>query len=243
MTYSDEALKAYFDGTMPDAETEALELQLSIDDTLQHRLMALDPYAASVAETFQNLPGEARLNTLRASLPQSMPSSPNWLTGAAMAASVAIGIFVGSQILPSSQAEATGWRMEVARYQALYVPETVAYLGGDSEKIATELGRASKELNLDLDMAALAEIDDLTLRRAQVLGYEGQPLIQLVYTDPKGTPFALCIMSNAKGDQGPEILAGLATHTWATDSHGFILVGGDQQDKIDGLAQRLGLVL
>jgi len=90
-----------------------------------------------------------------------------------------------------------------------------------------------------LDSDALADVDNLTLRRAQVLGFEGQPLIQLVYTDPSGKPFALCIMSDAEGGEGPAILAGLATHTWKSKSHGFILVGGDQQSRVDDLAQHL----
>ena len=239
MSYSDETLKSYLDGALPDAEAEALEQAMSTDEALQRRLMALDSVAAPVAKTFQALPGEARLEGLRTSLPTAKPHTPRWWTGAAMAASVALGVLIGSQFLPSGSAEATGWRMEVARYQALYVPETVAYLGGDSEKLATEMARASQAVGLDLDIEALAEIDDLTLRRAQVLGFGGQSLIQMVYTDPKGTPFALCIMADAKGNQGAEILVGLATHTWESDTHGFILVGGDQQDKINDITKRL----
>jgi len=249
MTYTDKTLKAYLDGTLSEHESEAVELDLSADETLQRRLMALDSYAAPVSEAFKELPGQERLEGLRAILPQTMPtssapsSSSRWLIGGAMAASVALGVLVGSQFLPSGQAEPSGWRMEVARYQALYVPETVAYLGGDPDKLAVELERASNELSLDLDMAKLSEINDLTLRRAQVLGFEGKPLIQLVYTDPKGIPFALCIMSDAEGDQGSEILAGLATHTWESDSHGFILVGGDKLDVIDDLAGRMSQAL
>lgn len=239
MTYSDETLKSYLDGALPEAEAKALEQAMSTDEALQRRLMALDTFAAPVAETFQNLPGEARLESLRAALPTAKPQSPRWWTGAAMAASVAVGALVGSQFLPSGSTEATGWRMEVARYQALYVPETVAYLGGDPNKLATEMARASKAVGLDLDLEALAEVDDLTLRRAQVLGFEGQPLIQMVYTDPKGTPFALCIMADAEGSEGPEILVGLATHTWESGTHGFILVGGDQLDKINDITKRL----
>ncbi len=239
MTHTDEVLKSYLDGTLPETEAEALEEAMSTDEALQKRMMALDTVAAPVAEAFQNLPGEKRLESLRAALPTAQSQSPRWWTGAAMAASVAVGVLVGSQLLPSGSAEATGWRMEVARYQALYVPETVAYLGGDPDKLATEMARASKAVGLDLDLEALAEIDDLTLRRAQVLGFEGQPLIQMVYTDPKGTPFALCIMADAEGSEGPEILVGLATHTWESDTHGFILVGGDQQDKIDDITTRL----
>ena len=239
MTYSDETLKEYLDGSLTESAMGELEQAMSTDEKLQRRLMALDSVAVPVADAFKELPGEERLADLRAALPETKPQSPSWITGAAMAASVAVGILVGSQFLPSDRAEATDWRMEVARYQALYVPETVAYLGGDPDQLATEIGRASKAVGLDLDVAALAEVDDLTLRRAQVLGFEGQPLIQLVYTDPKGKPFALCIMSDAEGDEGSAILAGLATHTWESQTHGFILVGQDQQDKVDDIVGRL----
>jgi len=239
MTYSDETLKDYLNGALPDAESEAIELTISMDEALQRRMMALDPFATPVADAFQGLPGKERIESLRAALPQPTARTPRWWTGAAMAASVALGVVVGSQFLPSGQAEATDWRIEVARYQALYVPETVAYLGGDDEKLAVEMDRAADAVGLELDLDALVEVDDLTLRRAQVLGFEGQPLIQLVYTDPKGAPFALCIMSDAEGEKGPAMLAGLATHTWESDSHGFILVGGDQLDKVNGLAANL----
>jgi len=239
MTYSDETLKGYLNGALTETESEAVELSLSADIALQRRLMALDTASFPVAEAFKKLPGEERLQKLRATLPQQAPSKPRWLAGAALAASVAVGIFVGSQLSSSGTGVTNDWRVEVARYQALYVPETVAYLGGDPDKLATEIDRASKAVGYDLNLSTLAEVDDLTLRRAQVLGFEGQPLIQLVYTNEDGAPFALCIMPNPEGEEGPARLAGLATHTWKSGSHGFILVGGQEQGKVDDLVGRL----
>ena len=239
MTYSDATLKGFFDGTLSENETAAIEAALASDSALERRLMALDPHAAPVREAFEALPGKNRLDRLRPTVLPAQHATRRggpWYRGGAIAASLALGVVLGSQFLPTLYPDAADWRLEVARYQALYVPETVAHIESDEEKLISELARASNALALDLPLEAIAEVDGLRLRRAQVLGFEGQPLIQLAYTDAKGTPFALCIMPGPNGAQGAETLAGLSTHAWVTTSHRFILVGEAGQADISRFA-------
>lgn len=238
MTYSDETLTDYLNGTASAEDAAGIEAALETDQALERRLMALDTAFAGVADVFKGIPGTERLERLRADLPVETARPARWQGGAAIAASLALGVLVGSQFLPSQKSQAADWHLEVARYTALYVPETVAFLDAETDNLTVELGRASDALGLDLDLGTLAEVGDLTLRRAQILGFEGQPLIQLAYTDAAGAPFALCIMPDAKGTKGAQQLAGLATHAWGSGSHGFILVGGTSQDTINGLADQ-----
>ncbi len=240
MTYSDDILQRYLDGALSAAQTAELEATIADDPELQRRLMALDPFAESVADAFRGVPDETRLERLRAAIPDEAPRPLPWRSGAAIAASLAVGVMIGSQLLPAPRSDTADWRMEVARYQALYVPETVAHLDPASPDLETELARAARALSLDLALPDLREISGLQLRRAQVLGFEGKPLIQLAYTDASGTPFALCIMPGE--DRGyteqAEELAGLATYSWANSSYRFLLVGDRDQSEIETMARR-----
>ena len=237
MMCSDTMLNAYLAGAASAEDAARIEAALATDPALERRLMALDPSAAPVREVFAPLPGPKRLEALRAALPEAESAARRgpWRGGMAIAASLAFGVLIGSQMLSPLTATASDWRLEVARYQALYVPETVAYLDATPDTLAQEMARASEALDLVLPVEALQSVGGLQLRRAQVLGFEGQPLIQLAYTDAQGTPFALCIMPGQSGG-GAEKLAGLATHAWASDSHGFVLVGDGPQADVSRLA-------
>lgn len=239
MNFSEETLRQYLNGTATDAQAADIEAALGADPAFERRLMALDPCAGMVAEAFGALPGEERLERLRAAIPaehQHQRKALPWAMGTAIAASLAFGIVFGGQVWPGGQPEATDWRLEVARYQALYVPETVAHLSATETTLTTELGRAAAAVGLALPVDALANVEGLTLRRAQVLGFEGEALIQLAYTDAAGTPFALCIMPRMGDTDGEEMLAGLSTYSWAAQKHSFILVAGKPQAEVTRLA-------
>ena len=238
MTHSDESLRQYLDGNTTDEQAAAIEAALESDPALERRLMALDPYAGMVADAFGTLPGDERIKHLRAAIPAQQMNRRvlSWASGAAMAASLAFGVVFGAQVWPGGQSASADWRMEVARYQALYVPDTVAHLSSADGKLATELDRAAAAVGLSLPVDALANVEGLILRRAQVLGFEGEALIQLAYTDAAGTPFALCIMSRKDDGDGAETLAGMSTYSWTEQDHSFILVARNPQTEVSRLA-------
>ncbi len=83
------------------------------------------------------------------------------------------------------QTQEEGWRDVVANYQSLYVTETLAQV--DQQR--ADLKRLSGALGIDL--TALPEVEGLSFKRAQQLGFNGRPLAQLTFLTAEGGPVAL----------------------------------------------------
>lgn len=239
MSYADATLRAYLDGALPVEEAAALEAALEGDPDLERRMMALDFVAAPVRHAMETVPDPARLGTVMPEVAEPAPFRGLWalgggLAGAAIAAGVALVLVTSAPLAPTLD-----WRHEVARYQALYVPETVAHLDADPGLLDKQLDRASAAVGLDLQRAALDGLDGLELRRAQVLGFVGQPLVQMVYAAADGTPIAFCLMAGDDGVYDSETRAGLASVAWGSGDHQFLLIGGDDASQLGGVAKML----
>lgn len=234
MTLTDDMLHSYLAGTAPEPLARAIETAVETDRDLEARLMALDPMAAPTKDVFEMLPNSDRFGALEEILTPAAPTNSAvfgqwWATAAACAVAA---VALGWSLWP----ESPDWRMEVARYQALYVTETIEHLNSDPTLLSAQLQRAQDAIGAPLPQEALAGLDGLDLRRAQVLGFEGQELVQIVFSDAQGRPIALCLMQGDDGTLGGMELAGLASYSWGTGSHQFLLIGGDDQTTIDGLA-------
>ena len=238
-TYSDETLRAYLLGALPAADSAELEAELLRAPKLERRLMALDTVGQRVGAALRQIPEPARLQDTIALLqtpataaePVRRRAMP-WLS---VAAALAVGLGVGWFAHPG--APEMNWRMEVARYQALYTPQTVAHLSGDTEALTMQLQRASAAVDLELSLDRLAAIDGMELRRAQVLGYNGKTLVQIAYRTADGTPIALCVIGSSAQAPGAEQLAGLAAYSWTHGGHQLLLIGGTDTARIAALAQ------
>lgn len=242
MKYNDDTLIEFLNGTLAEDDARTIEIALVTDAELGERIMALDTFAAPVREVMETIPSQERIERLQAELlaataPIVAPKS-GW-GFQKMAASIALGLIAGwsaNAYLTTPEPTKPSWRMEVANYQALYVPETVAHLKIDPDALKNQFERASNAVNLDLPQDALDNVADLTLARAQVLGFFGKPLIQIAYKDAKGMPIALCII--AKPNVAPkdstkfEVLQGMASATWETATHQFLLIGNSEQENI-----------
>ncbi|WP_244098464.1 anti-sigma factor family protein [Burkholderia gladioli] len=94
------------------------------------------------------------------------------------------------------------WISVAADYQQLYTRDTVANLTPDpavSAKIVGEI-RSDDGIRLrvpDLSMAGMR------FKAIDRLRYDGKPLVQIVYLPERGVPVALCVMKDARPDQGP----------------------------------------
>lgn len=238
MTYTDEQLRAFLAGDLPEADTKRLETEMMTDDALQRRIMSLDSVGQTVGTALRDIPEPARIEKLTETL-QSQRSQSGWDGSriAALAAMLAIGLGLGWLLNTQTPVESDTWRMEVARYQALYVPETVAHLGHSGAALQEQFDRASAALGLDLPLAPLNSVETLELRRAQVLGIDGKPLIQIAYRAADGTPFALCITEGTDAAVGAETLAGLAAYSWANETHQFLLIGGQDALGVETIAK------
>ncbi len=232
--YSDEELTAYLDGELPDNKTQEITAALAADADLAARLAALDIDIACLKSAFHSLPvPEINLPTTK----------PRWILPA-LAASVvlALGIGIGVSLL----APKTGWEVEVAHYQALYVTDTLIGIKPDAERLAQQIATVNQLLGLEMNTEDLNGFDGMTLRRAQVLGFEGQVLIQIAYTMDDGTPVAFCILKRQNSVDRPVSsteLIGQAVATWQTTDHGFLTIGGTDQKLMADFARHLAAVL
>jgi len=110
-----------------------------------------------------------------------------------------------------------------------------------------QIDAASERLGRPLEISSLEAPEALSLARVQVLGLDDAPLIQIVYQDGSGTPFALCVTTAkqpAEGDKtSSEMLHGLATTAWQDGSYRFIFVGGNDLSMTGQVAAQLKALL
>jgi anti-sigma factor RsiW len=240
MTYSDEKLIALLNGDLPDDESQEIYAAMLMDEELQRRSMSLDPVSSSVRSAMQHIPKPSHLNEMARSLDHSSVRPPKAFRGLGIAASLIAGVLIGWQFLPQNTPP-LDWRVEVSRYQALYVAETLDEISPTKDALVAQFKRASAEVDLLLDPERLANLDSISLKRAQILGFQGIPLVQIAYRNADGQPIALCIVK-IQGDVESQMsmtMAGMASVSWNTKNHQFILIGGQDQSKIDAIAAQL----
>ncbi len=246
MTYDEAQLRAYLAGEFSPQAAQALEAQLEQDRDLEDRLFALDmDSAAPLREVMSEIPQDPRITSLAGALPevQEQIGRSGVMSWARVAAAVVVAFGLGAMLFGNRGATApSSWQEQVAIYQALYVSETVAPLEFSAEEIAAQVAKSSAILGADLPINVVSSLEGLTLKRAQVLGFEGAPLIQLAYVSPEGTPVALCaVRLDGSTDKATtfETLAGLEAAHWSRDGYGFMLVGDLSKEQIEDLATGL----
>ncbi len=245
-SWSDEEITAFLDGEMAPREAARIRAAAGEDRALARRIEALSLDREAVASAFDALLDAARSRDLGLCLeaaragakPEAGHWRSRWAWPASLAAALAAGGVLAWALMP---APGSDWRIEVAHYQALYVPETLSPITPDSARLQEEFARAGKAIGLDLGPEELAGIAGLELRRAQVLGYRGAPLVQIAYSGPDGTPVAFCIIRREGVASPPEsdVLIGLAAASWSSPTHGYLVIGGDDPEEMLTLAREL----
>jgi anti-sigma factor RsiW len=226
----DARLIALLDGALSDAEATVLRAEIAGDPALQARLAELDV-------DFSDLPAQA--DDLLAAAPP-MPNAQagrGSLVQLAAAACVALALVLGGVLLGSRAGGSEDWRDFAAAYHLLYQPETLAApIQGDGgvALVSEALGR---------DLSALVEVEGLDFRRAQILGWQDETLIQFAYVDATGRPVAVCVMALDGGSAGAGLASeerhGLATTSFYTDALQILVIAPDGEMDTDALSQRL----
>ncbi len=196
-------------------------------------------------------------------------SAGGWGRYAAMAACVCVGIAGGvllsqfglqktvpnrTTVVAATDIASTGitstsvhqtWVQRVADYQSLYTEKTIAALSPTREADALRLLETVNQLK-----PTRTGIPDLTefgytFARAQQLGFNGTPLVQLVYAKPGSAPMAFCYMSGDTGTQREFQVAdvhGLGTASWATGGQHFVLVGDEPASVMSEIHRAIEVV-
>ncbi len=221
---------ALLDGALSAAETEALRADIASDPAKQARLDALDVDLSGLSQAGTDLLASAP------PLPNAVAPRGS-VVQLAIAASVALALVLGGVLLGSRSGWAEDWRDFAAAYHLLYQPETLAApVQGDG-------GVALVSEAIGQDLSALADVEGLDFRRAQILGWNDQALIQFAYLDASGRPVAVCVMAF---DVGPVGLAmssverhGLATTTLNNDSLQILVIAPDAATDTEALSARI----
>lgn len=248
--FTDEELTAFLDGENEHAPITEIEAQLSIDANLRARLEALRLNSGDITEAFNTLLPDAPQapDFLQDGFKPENTGRRPWRVASYAAAAALLAGFIGfaGGSYWSAQKPAPGWIDVVADYQALYVNGTLAEIDRPDEEARSELDRVAGAFGKDLSFDALTANDQLDFKRAQLLGFNGKPLVQLAYLSDAGDPVALCIIKSGKpGDAAVKIksLKGMRTAIWRKDGYAYVLIGGKDAGLIERAAETFSKVL
>lgn len=242
-TFTNEELTAFLDGEIDESLAQEIADALENDAELSARLQGLQIDSEQIRSAFDDLLDEApsapsALENVRP--PRSFSHALPWQ---ALAATALLCLFVGGGIgyfISVSKQET--WRDYAATYHALYVNRTLAQIDQNADEAAVQLADVSTALGKTIDPAALSQNDQLDYKRAQILGFEGRPLVQLAFLSKLGAPIALCIMrayNAADSDVRVNEMRGMSAASWTTGEFDYLLIGGSDKALIEKAARAL----
>lgn len=246
-SFSQEELTGYLDGEIEPGLAEQIRAAAAEDRLLAQRIEDLRVDTQRIKSAMDTLLGDA-------------PGAPDFLaeeapsTGAPrvtgryrlIAASLVcllLGGLIGMQL--GAHRDET-WQEFAATYHALYVSGTLSHVDRPNTAEVAELQRVSQALGKTIALAAVSGIDRLDYKRAQVLGFEGQPIVQLAFLSKIGAPIALCIKRSVRSSHEAmrsRTMRGMRAVTWAKDNYEFLLVGGNDRELLEQAAKKLSAQL
>ncbi|MEM9434714.1 MAG: hypothetical protein AAGA12_12400 [Pseudomonadota bacterium] len=235
-TFTDEELTSYLDEEASGALRREIDAAMLQDQHLRERLARLQIPREDVLHAFETLLGSAPDMEAFKSEKERLSKAHRRIV-AGLAASLMIGVLLGANLFRGTQEP--DWRDYVAAYQALYVNGTLANARTSEDNAQMVLAQLGKTIALDLAPAMSDPV--LDFRRAQILGFEGQPLVQVAYLTPLGDPVALCIIKTDAAQSFDIDLSkreGMQSAAWSDGSHAYLLIGGEDADLISSAAQR-----
>jgi anti-sigma factor RsiW len=250
----DELLVAFMDGELDEAERTRISELIETDEAVAARFDFLSaselPYRAAFEPMLAEAPA-TQLNAMLAALPSPLQQKSRatvWSSRrgflAAAAACLVAGVVIDRTLLglqgqfgEDADHDDSDWRAVVAQYMELYTPETLSALPDDPATQAAELRATGTRIGLSLTPQAVA-LSGLSFKRAQLLEYDGKPLAQIAYLDPRHGPVALCIVPSKAGQSAPEMESrnGMNVVYWSTATHAFMLIGHNPIDDLTAMA-------
>ncbi len=240
MDVSNEELVGYLDGELAAERSETIRIALEADPALRTRLDALKMDTPAVRAAFDDLLNHAPAGTFGEATPA--PSRAigrrSVLIAASLLGAVVLG-FAAGRFSPSTETE--DWRMAVAEYQLLYRSDTLSHLVRQPGELERERARVVAKLGLDIPGSTLMNLEGLSYRRAQLLGFEDVPLVQFAYLDDDEQPLAFCVVPTTAADRQVESqnLKGLAAASWVSQGYAFLVIGDIAPDHVRRTADTL----
>jgi len=228
--FSDEELTAFLDGEFEHASVEKIRQAVKNDSEIQARIEALSLNKSEVTTAFDLLLAKAPDMPVLPEVASARPELSvvkNWKLIAAFSvvfllAGLYAGYFVG-------QNKDETWREFVATYQALYIHATLEGIDQKAEAASAELGLVSQAIGKKVDLSVLVQQNLLDYKRAQILGFEGRPLMQLTFLSKIGEPIALCIIRSKNRENNKVVMSemrGMQAASWSRGGYEYLLIGG-----------------
>lgn len=166
--------------------------------------------------------------------------SRRWFGGGIAVAASFVGGAVAGGLLFNRGSSATDWREAVAQYHALYGKATTERLNPTPEERDRDLSVVSQALGqslLGIEKTAPA----FTFKRAQVLEFEGAPLIQIVFETANRIPVAFCLKKSRQISRPVETESrhGMALSAWTREGMDELVVAKLPVEEIKVLAELL----
>ncbi len=246
--FSDEELVAFLDGENDFAPVSEIRAALDKDVSLQARLQQLSIDTDLIRETFSRVgpaletavPAGGIVSDFSAAPAVPVRQSRSFsFSQMAAAAILALGIGFGVSTLTTDGGDRS-WQDYVASYQALYATSTLAHIERPQDEMSAELTRVSAAIGKAIEFDAVGNTLGVDYKRAQILSYKGQPLIQLAFLSQGGVPYALCILKTGEGSADKVVLdemQGMSSAFWSNGEYEYLLIGGDDESVISQLAK------
>lgn len=270
--FNDEQVLRYVDGNMDTDTAKRLKAAMNSDDDLCQRINAMHasmlPYSAAYKNyTPPPIPESIRhsINTwsrVARDAPRRDHISANRIWHI-VAVTGAIGLSFLMGFATSKLAENTthfngaqpganltevsdiAWVQRVADYQSLYVENTIGSIKVNRSKASELLATLSASAQLTSHIPDLTQFG-YSFVRAQELGYENKPLVQLVYQGAGKKPLALCFMPSEGQAQQSLRLARheeLGSASWRLTDQRFVLIAEEPTESLEAIAHHVQRVV
>lgn len=253
MNIDETTLRAYVDGelgTGQRAEVQAAaqgNAQLRVDLDL-FRLSCLPYRQAFDAQQLPDVPErlwrqlDAWAGEAAAASGGAFHNRRRWMrAGAGLAAAFAAGLWapVPWRLDPSNFSDER-WVRVIARYQALYVRETVDFVAVDPMRARELLVAFSNDLGVNISVPDLRGAG-LAFRGLQRLAVDDAPVMQMVYLPDRGKPAALCVRPDAGAVAGitTHRIEGLSVASWRRNGLAYVMVADLPTAHAASLAERV----
>ncbi|MGZ7178174.1 anti-sigma factor family protein [Burkholderia gladioli] len=132
------------------------------------------------------------------------------------------------------------WISVAADYQQLYTRDTVANLTPDPAVAAKIVGEIRSDDGIRLRVPDLS-MAGMRFKAIDRLRYDGKPLVQIVYLPEHGVPVALCVMKDARPDQGiaQHEMHGMTVVAWRQNELSYALIGKPDSGDLEAIARQI----
>ena len=262
--YSDEDILQYADADMDELSASKLRADIEHDPSLSQRVDAMLASQLPYSMAYKLNPPPPIPETVKQSIStwtdvarnvphtQTKSALDSWKIASitvAVGASFTLGYLAANfnstsnnpqqhQPLTAISNDEGVWVQRVADYQSLYVQETVGHIKNGTDRAIELLNQLAAKNDIENTIPDLSSFG-YDFVRAQQLGFNDQPLVQLVYTSPGKKPLALCFMPSIGVNQSALTVSrheNLNTANWRTSTQRYVIVADESAEKIESIA-------